>query len=205
MGMVRRIKPKHLTIYLKQFLPYRLDVNYGGSSGYGRKYIERLVNNWGIVDVRDCVGAPQALAKEPYNLVDGKRLFIRGGSAGGFTVLAALTIAPDVTVFAGGTSLYGVSDLGKLAEFTHKFESRYLDHLLGGTREEVPAVYHDRSPINSAEKIVTPLLVRPFDMIMQLNTNSLISKDFARRDRHGCSQRSSGSNLQDHQRPRRYC
>lgn len=143
---------------------YRLDVNYGGSSGYGRKYIERLNGNWGIVDVQDSIFAPQALCAPPYDLVDPKRLIIRGGSAGGFTVLACLTIASDVSVFAAATSLYGVSDLNKLAEFTHKFESRYLDHLMGGTPEQVPEVYKGRSPINHAANIVVPLLVSD-DMI----------------------------------------
>jgi len=136
-----------------------LDVNYGGSSGYGRKYIERLNNNWGVVDVQDCILAPQVLSSAPYNLVDPKRLIIRGGSAGGFTTLAALSIASDVSVFAAATSLYGVSDLKKLAEFTHKFESRYLDHLMGGTIDEVPEVYEARSPIHHADKIVVPLLI----------------------------------------------
>ncbi|KAH9475568.1 Dipeptidyl peptidase family member 6 [Psilocybe cubensis] len=136
-----------------------LDVNYGGSSGYGRRYVERLNGKWGIVDVQDCTLAPQILASAPYNLIDSKRLIIRGGSAGGFTVLAALSIAKDVTTFAAATSLYGVSDLGKLAEFTHKFESRYLDHLVGGTVEEAPNLYKERSPIYHAERIVTPLLI----------------------------------------------
>lgn len=84
---------------------------------------------------------------------------IRGGSAGGFTTLAALSIAPDVTTFAAGASYYGVSDLKKLAEDTHKFESRYLEKLVGGRPEEVPEVYKERSPVFHADRITSPLLV----------------------------------------------
>ena len=111
------------------------------------------------MDVEDCILAPRTLAAAPYDLVDGKRLIIRGGSAGGFTTLAAISNAAEVAVFAAATSLYGISDLNKLAEFTHKFESRYIDRLIGGTTTEVPEIYHERSPINHADKIVTPLLV----------------------------------------------
>ncbi|KAF8797775.1 alpha/beta-hydrolase [Phlegmacium glaucopus] len=136
-----------------------LDVNYGGSSGYGRKYIERLASNWGIVDVQDSITAAQTLGSPAYDLIDNKRLVIRGGSAGGFTVLAALSIASDVKAFAAATSLYGVSDLRKLYEFTHKFESKYLAKLVGGTPEEVSEVYKARSPIYHADNIVSPLLI----------------------------------------------
>lgn len=139
----------------------RLDVNYGGSSGYGRKYIERLQGEWGIVDVNDCILAAKTVASE-HQLVDSKRMVIRGGSAGGYTSLAALSIASDNKVFAAATSLYGISSLTKLAEFTHKFESRYLDHLMGGSVREIPEVYEARSPINYADRIVTPLLVSRF-------------------------------------------
>ena len=143
------------------FFSRRLNVNYGGSSGYGRKYIERLSGNWGIVDVQDSITAAQTLSSPPYDLIDKKRLVIRGGSAGGFTVLAALSIVKSehVKVFAGATSLYGVSDLGKLYEFTHKFESKYMAKLVGGTPEEVPDVYKARSPIYHADKIASALLV----------------------------------------------
>jgi dipeptidyl aminopeptidase/acylaminoacyl peptidase len=137
----------------------RLNVNYGGSSGYGREYIERLAGNWGIVDVQDSITAAQTLSSPPYDLIDNKRLLIRGGSAGGFTVLAALSIASDVKVFAAATSLYGVSDLRKLYEFTHKFESKYLAKLVGGNPDEVPDVYKARSPIYHVDNIVSPLLV----------------------------------------------
>ena len=137
----------------------RLDVNYGGSSGYGREYIERVCGNWGVVEVQDSITAAQTLSSPPYDLIDKKRLIIRGESAGGYTVLAALSIASDLKVFAGATSLYGISDLGKLYEFTHKFESEYLAKLVGGTPKEIPDVYKARSPSYHADDIVTPLLV----------------------------------------------
>ena len=137
----------------------RLDVNYGGSSGYGRKYIERLSENWGIVDVQDCITAAQTLSSPPYDLIDKKRLFIRGGSAGGYTALAALSIASDVKVFAGATSLYGFPDLAMLYHYTEKFESKYVEKLVGGTPKTVPEVYKARSPIYHTDNIVSPLLV----------------------------------------------
>ncbi|GBE85623.1 alpha/beta-hydrolase [Sparassis latifolia] len=147
--------------WLVQFFTSRgwawLDVNYGGSSGYGREYVERLKGNWGVVDVEDCVAATQQLAKPPLSLIDSQRTAIRGGSAGGLTVLNSLCYHP--TAFAAGTSLYGVADLKSLAEDTHKYESHYLFRLIGGTVEQVPQVYQERSPVNNAEKIKTPLLV----------------------------------------------
>ncbi|KAF9475580.1 alpha/beta-hydrolase [Pholiota conissans] len=148
-----------------------LDVNYGGSAGFGRKYVERLVAEWGVVDVEDCIIAPQLLASPPYNLVDPKRLIIRGGSSGGYTVLAALSTATDTRVFAAATSLYGISDLNKLAEFTHKFESQYMYHLLGGSPEEIPEMYIARSPIHHASNITVPLL------ILQGELDKVVPKD----------------------------
>ncbi|KAF9005454.1 Alpha/Beta hydrolase protein [Cyathus striatus] len=138
-----------------------MDVNYGGSSGSGRRYIERLAGKWGIVDVNDAIRATRALAAAPYNLIDPNRAVIRGGSAGGFTVLACLSIVKedDLKTFAAATSSYGVSDLKKLADFTHKFESQYLYKLVGGTVEEVPEVYRERSPIYYASRVVVPLLI----------------------------------------------
>jgi dipeptidyl aminopeptidase/acylaminoacyl peptidase len=138
---------------------FRLDVNYGGSSGYGRAYIERLKGQWGIVDVEDCVHAAKVISSAPYNLVDPKRVAIRGRSAGGYTVLAALSGGPDPAAFAAGAASYGISDLKPLGDYGHKFESRYLEKLLGGTFEEVPENYTERSPLNHVEKIVSPLLV----------------------------------------------
>src|SRR5438445_315581 len=101
-----------------------LDVDYGGSTGYGRAYRERLKGDWGIVDVEDCVNAARHVISE--GMADGERAVITGGSAGGYTVLAALTRG---TVFKGGASYYGVSDVAALARDTHKFECRYLDWL----------------------------------------------------------------------------
>ena len=122
--------------------------------------MERLSGNWGIVDVQDSITAAQTLSSSPYDLIDKKRLVIRGGSAGGFTVLAALSIANDVKVFAGATSRYGISDLAKMYESTHKFESKYLAKLVGGLPKEVPDLFKARSPIYHADNIVSPLLVR---------------------------------------------
>ncbi len=130
-----------------------VDVNYGGSSGFGRAYRQLLNGAWGIVDVEDCVNAARYLAAE--GLVDVKRMAIRGGSAGGFTVLTALI---QTDVFSAGTSLYGVADLEALATDTHKFESRYLDGLIGPYPED-KAVYEARSPINHTDGFSCPLLV----------------------------------------------
>ncbi|KAH9949250.1 alpha/beta-hydrolase [Amylocystis lapponica] len=146
--------------WAKQFFTSRgwawLDVNYGGSSGYGRKYIERLAGNWGIVDVRDCARAVRELAAPPFALLDAQRCAIRGESGGGYTALAALCFAP--ATFGAGTSLYGVSDLRALAEDTHKFESHYLFKLVGGSPAAIPGVWRERSPLFNAEKIRAPLL-----------------------------------------------
>src|SRR5262249_32031121 len=101
-----------------------VDVNYGGSTGFGRTYREGLRGTWGIVDVQDCINAARYLAKQ--GEVDGQRLAIRGGSAGGYTTLCALVFHDD---FAAGASYYGVADCEALATDTHKFESRYLDGL----------------------------------------------------------------------------
>jgi dipeptidyl aminopeptidase/acylaminoacyl peptidase len=130
-----------------------VDVNYRGSTGYGRAYRELLDGQWGVADVEDCVAVARHLAAE--GLVDGERMFIRGGSAGGFTTLAALAFHD---VFAGGASHYGVADLGLLAAETHKFEARYLDRLVGPW-PEAREVYDARSPINHVEGIDRPLVV----------------------------------------------
>lgn len=129
-----------------------LDVNYGGSTGFGRAYRQRLDKNWGIVDVDDCVNAAQYLVAQ--GKVDGDRLAISGGSAGGFTTLAALTFRDT---FKAGASYYGVSDLIALATDTHKFESRYLDRLIGRYPEE-KALYEARSPLYSLDSLTCPLI-----------------------------------------------
>jgi dipeptidyl aminopeptidase/acylaminoacyl peptidase len=130
-----------------------VDVNYGGSTGFGRAYRRRLIGQWGVVDVDDCVNAARYLANEGF--ADPQRLMISGGSAGGFTTLAALTFR---SVFKAGASSYGISDIEALARDTHKFESRYLDSLIG----PYPArrdLYVARSPIHFADRISAPLLL----------------------------------------------
>ena len=130
-----------------------LDVNYGGSTGYGREYRERLNGAWGIVDVDDCCNA--ALHVVAQGNADPDRLAIDGGSAGGYTTLAALTFKE---VFKAGASHYGVSDLEALAKETHKFESRYLDGLVA-PYPEGNELYQERSPINHTEKLSCPLIL----------------------------------------------
>jgi dipeptidyl aminopeptidase/acylaminoacyl peptidase len=130
-----------------------LDVNYGGSSGYGRAYRERLDGNWGIVDVDDCVNGALYLIRQ--GEVDGNRLAIRGGSAGGYTTLCALTFRD---VFKAGASHYGVSDLEALAKDTHKFESRYLDRLIG-PYPELRDLYVERSPIHFTDRLSCPMIL----------------------------------------------
>lgn len=130
-----------------------VDVNYRGSTGYGRAYRDLLQGQWGIADVEDCVAVVRHLADE--DLVDPARCCIRGGSAGGFTTLAALAFHD---AFAAGASHYGVADLAVLAEETHKFEARYLDGLVGPW-PEARATYDERSPIHHLEGITVPLAV----------------------------------------------
>ncbi|HUP84729.1 MAG TPA: prolyl oligopeptidase family serine peptidase [Acidimicrobiales bacterium] len=130
-----------------------VDVNYGGSTGYGRAYRDRLRGSWGIVDVDDCVHAATWLASE--GRVDGSRMVIRGGSAGGYTTLAALTFRDT---FAAGASHFGVADAEALARDTHKFESRYLDGLIG----PYPAsrdLYIERSPIHHTDRLDRPMIL----------------------------------------------
>ncbi|GAA5985054.1 hypothetical protein JCM10908_002503 [Rhodotorula pacifica] len=136
-----------------------VDVDYGGSSNYGKKFRERLDGEWGNVDVNDTIHCVEYLVRE--GKVDGNKVAITGGSAGGFTVLAALC---DSKVFTAGVSLYGVSDLALLAADTHKFESQYLYRLVGGTPEEVPDNYRNRSPINKAGNVTAPLLLLQGDI-----------------------------------------
>ncbi len=129
-----------------------LDVNYGGSTGYGREYRQRLNQNWGIVDVDDCCNGAKYLAEQ--GLVDGNRMAITGGSAGGYTTLCALTFKD---IFKAGASYYGVSDLEALATDTHKFESCYLDGLIGAYPEE-KELYQQRSPIHHVEQLSCPVI-----------------------------------------------
>ena len=130
-----------------------VDVDYGGSAGYGRAYRQRLNGKWGIVDVQDVIAAVRFLSGQ--GRVDANRVAIHGGSAGGFTVLAALS---QSDVFGAGASFYGVADLGALARDTHKFESRYLDNLVGPYPAD-KAVYDERSPLNHLEGFSSPLII----------------------------------------------
>jgi dipeptidyl aminopeptidase/acylaminoacyl peptidase len=129
-----------------------VDVDYGGSTGYGRKYRESLKGQWGIMDVEDCIHAGMYLAEKGY--IDPKKIVIRGGSAGGYTTLQALVHSK---VFAAGASYYGVSDLELLIRDTHKFEANYLDSLIGPYPERQD-LYLERSPIHYAEKISCPVI-----------------------------------------------
>lgn len=109
--------------------------------------------------MEDCVFAAQALSRSPYSMIDPDRIVIRGASAGGYTALRALCDSRFSTFFAAGASLYGISDLRKLLEHTHKYESGYGEGLIGGRADVIPEVYLERSPIFQATNIVQPLLV----------------------------------------------
>jgi dipeptidyl aminopeptidase/acylaminoacyl peptidase len=130
-----------------------VDVNYGGSTGYGRAYRERLSGQWGIVDVRDCGLVASYLGE--IGRADPDRLLIHGSSAGGYTTLLALALTDE---FAAGTSRYGVADLSALAEHTHKFESRYLDSLVG-PYPEAKQIYDERSPLTHIDSLERPVLL----------------------------------------------
>jgi dipeptidyl aminopeptidase/acylaminoacyl peptidase len=129
-----------------------VDVNYGGSTGFGRAYRERLNGQWGVVDVADCAAAAQALVSR--GLASAERIAIEGGSAGGFTALAALCFT---TTFRAGASRYGVADLSALATDTHRFEARYLDSLVGPW-PVAKATYEARSPLQHAGRIHCPVI-----------------------------------------------
>lgn len=143
------------------------NLNYGGSSGFGRAYMASLDSNWGIVDTEDAIAAAQYLSANDF--CDGSKMAIDGGSAGGYTVLNTLchqhssstsSASSSSPVFAAGCSLYGVSELTALALDTHKFESQYLFNLVGGTPDEVPDRYRDRSPLYHAAQIRAPIMVQ---------------------------------------------
>jgi dipeptidyl aminopeptidase/acylaminoacyl peptidase len=130
-----------------------LDVNYGGSAGFGRVYRERLVGQWGVVDVQDVIDAAQHLVDR--GLADPKRIAIKGGSAGGYTTLAALSFHD---FFAAGSCHFGIGDLEALARDTHKFESRYLDSLIGPW-PDCAQLYRDRSPIHHTDRLTSPMIL----------------------------------------------
>ena len=128
------------------------DLNYGGSTGFGRAYRRRLNGRWGVVDVDDTVAAAQHIVAR--GMADGKRLIVKGSSAGGYTALCCLAFRD---VFAAGASYYGISELAGLATETHKFESRYHDTLIG----EWPAqegLFRERSPLTSADRVDAPAI-----------------------------------------------
>jgi dipeptidyl aminopeptidase/acylaminoacyl peptidase len=130
-----------------------VDVNYRGSTGYGRAYRQMLNGEWGVADVEDCIHAARYLVEQ--GKADGKRLIIRGGSAGGYTTLCALVFHD---VFALGTSYFGVADAEALALDTHKFEARYLDSMIGPYPEQIE-LYRERSPIHFVDQITAPLIL----------------------------------------------
>ena len=130
-----------------------LDVNYSGSAGFGRAYRDRLKGRWGVVDVQDCIAGAVAMGMQ--RLADPARLAIMGGSAGGFTTLAALT---TTEAFAAGISQYGIADLEGMATDTHKFEARYLDSLIGPYPQD-RALYIERSPIHHLDQLSAPILL----------------------------------------------
>jgi len=129
-----------------------VDINYRGSTGFGRTYRQALAGAWGIADVEDTQSAIRYLAEQ--QKIDPERCLIRGGSAGGYTVLSALTFTDT---FKAGASLYGIGDLETLATDTHKFESRYLDSLIGPYPERRD-IYRERSPIHHAEGLNCPVI-----------------------------------------------
>jgi dipeptidyl aminopeptidase/acylaminoacyl peptidase len=155
-----------------------LDVNYSGSAGFGRQYRDRLKGRWGVVDVQDCVSGATTMGAQ--RLADPARLAIRGGSAGGFTALAALTTSD---IFNAGISQYGIADLEALAKDTHKFESRYLDSLIGPYPQDRSS-YFERSPINRLDQLSAPILLLQGsdDMVVPPQQAQMLA-DAARRKR----------------------
>jgi dipeptidyl aminopeptidase/acylaminoacyl peptidase len=150
-----------------------VDVNYGGSTGYGRAFRERLNGEWGVVDLQDTLNAARYLVAR--GAADPARLVIRGGSAGGYTVVCALTFTNE---FAAGASYFGLADLEPFATGdTHKFESKY-EHTLVGPYPEARELYRARSPVHFADRISTPMLVLQGedDMVVPISQAKLIVK-----------------------------
>ncbi|CAL5383675.1 unnamed protein product [Camellia sinensis] len=150
-----------------------VDVNYGGSTGYGREYRERLLGRWGIVDVNDCCSCAKFLVDS--GKVDGERLCIAGGSAGGYTTLAALAFRET---FKAGASLYGIADLKLMRAETHKLESHYIDNLVGSDDN-----YFQRSPINFVDKFSCPIL------LLQGLEDKVVPPDQARKIYHALKEK----------------
>ena len=147
-----------------------IDINYGGSTGYGRDYRERLRGQWGVVDIDDTEAALDFLVKE--GRADREKLLIAGGSAGGYSVLVALS---QHDIFAAGANYFGISDLEVLGRDTHKYESRYLDSLIGRYPEDID-IYKARSPINSLDGFNSPLITFQglLDEVVPPNQSELI-------------------------------
>lgn len=151
-GMARAILDLEVQFWVGRGIAV-LDLNYSGSAGFGRAYRERLKGQWGVLDVADCLAAVEHLVAT--GVADPRRVGISGGSAGGYTVLQSLVSS---SVFTAGISRYGIGDLEALAADTHKFESRYLDGLVGPYPEQ-RRLYRERSPIHHVENLATPMLI----------------------------------------------
>ncbi|MFH2138654.1 MAG: prolyl oligopeptidase family serine peptidase [Candidatus Omnitrophota bacterium] len=132
-----------------------VDVNYRGSTGYGRKYRDKLLGTWGVADAEDVADCVRYLIKE--GKVDGNKVAVRGGSAGGYMVQRVMTQFPEL--FGVGASYYGIGNLITLVIETHKFESRYIDNLVGTTIKDGEEIYKDRSPINHLDKLKSPMII----------------------------------------------
>ncbi|KIJ67214.1 hypothetical protein HYDPIDRAFT_107939 [Hydnomerulius pinastri MD-312] len=157
-----------------------LDVNYGGSSGYGRDYIERLAGNWGVGDIKDCQDAVSIIASQ--GLIDPARVAVRGGSAGGYATLSSITLAPNPRFYKAATSTYGgISDLVLLAQSTEKFELQYMYKLLGGSPDKVPQTYQDRSPYYNVVSKTGEVNISVPLLMLQGNLDSVVPPDQAHR------------------------
>jgi dipeptidyl aminopeptidase/acylaminoacyl peptidase len=157
------------------------------SASPGRR--SHLVENRGIIDTQDCQDAPKLLGADPYSLIGGSRAAIRGGSAGSFTALASISIAPDPWFFKAATLSPVISDLVSFIKFTYKFDLRYMDKLLCGTLQQVPEVYaaHSLSAADLADKIVAPLMVR--GLLSFLQSDALLVAGASRGRRQGRASR----------------
>jgi dipeptidyl aminopeptidase/acylaminoacyl peptidase len=132
-----------------------IDINYRGSTGYGRRYRDALLNQWGLIDAEDVADGVRYLIRE--NIIDPEKVAVRGGSAGGYMVQRVMTRYPQI--FKVGASYYGIGDLITLVEQTHKFESRYIDNLIGAKLPEGKSEYKNRSPINHLDKLKAPMII----------------------------------------------
>jgi dipeptidyl aminopeptidase/acylaminoacyl peptidase len=130
-------------------------VDYRGSTGYGRRYRDEWLSRWGVIDAEDVADAVRYLIKE--GTVDGAKVAVRGGSAGGYMVQRVMTQYPEL--FSAGASYYGIGNLITLVEQTHKFESRYIDNLVGAKLPEGEREYQDRSPINHLDTLKAPMII----------------------------------------------